>query len=336
MAKPQVLYWQRRWNCECAEKGLLEESGACGLKDLPEEVLIKIAECLDLATQVNLWETNKHFCGMLNGQVQFVKDFDSTACSAPLDYRCHAEAFALCGVELLSNLPSFVHVRDSRVQVVYTDMGSLVDTIDIWYLQEQIIPGIPDASLFEVEYSHKDTYEEHFDSDSEDQDRVLFGDLYDRRGVHRLLCSAPDPNSIPEVRQIASRVILQNSLVTGSLEDLKQCAQFCFELMCSRRWYKSALYVAIPPPDPCHAVHDVGAVRIGRCISNEKDVWSVDYVDTPSPVKLDFASFPQGASSVQAYFNFDCSTLDEPEYLYSGVVNNVLQQQCMGFVYEAN
>lgn len=303
------------------------------MNDLPKEVLTKIAECLDLATQVNLWETNKHLCEMLNGEVQFVKDFDSTACSVPLDYRCNAEAFALCGIELLSNLPSSVQT-DSHVEVVYTDMRNSVDTIDISYLDEQIIPGIPNASLFQVEYSQKDTHEVHLDDsdDSEDQDRLLFEDLCDKRGVHRLLCTAPDLNSIPEVRQIASRVILQSS---GSLENLKQCAQFCFELMCSRRWYGSALYIAIPPPDPCHDVHDVGAVRVGRWIRAKKDVWSVDYIDTPAPVKLDFASFPQGASRVLAYFhvNVDCSVLSEPEYL---IGKDLVRQQCMAFVYEAN
>lgn len=328
MAKPQVLSSQCRWNCECAEKRLLEETGACGLKDLPKEVLIKIAECLDLATQVNLWATSQHICKTLQRQICFVKDFGSTACSVPLDSRCHVEAFALCGIELLLDLPSFV--QDSRVQVVYTDRISVVDTVDIWYLEDQIIPGLPDALLFQVEYSQIDGCEIHFHSDSEDQDRLLVGDLYDKRGVHRLLCTAPDPNSIPEVWRIASRVILQSSLVTGSLEDLTQCAQFCFELMCSRCWCRSALYIAIPPPDPDHDMH-VGAVKIERNFSNDKDVWSVDHKDTPSPVKLDFAFFPQGASRVQAYFNSDNTGLAQPQYLLGG---DLVRQQCMAFVYE--
>ena len=142
-----MLSWQCRWNRECADKGLLEESGACGLKDLPKEGLIKIAECLNLATQVNLWETDKHLYRTLGGEVQFVKEFESTACSALRDHRCHTEAFALCGIKLLSKLPSFVGLQDSHVQVVYTDEQTLVDTVDIWYTEDQIIPGIPVAAI---------------------------------------------------------------------------------------------------------------------------------------------------------------------------------------------
>lgn len=50
-------------------------------------------------------------------------------------------------------------------------------------------------------------------------------------------------------------------------------------------------------------------------------------------MKLDFAFFPQGVSRVQAYFNFDRVMLDEPEYL---IGEDIVQQQCMGFVCEAN
>lgn len=191
--------------------------------------------------------------------MQFVKDFGFAACSAPLNYRCEAEAFALCSIELLSTLPSFGHSQESRVQVVYTDLRSLVNAMDVSYLGKQTIPGVPDAQMFQSEYSQRDTSEEE-DSDG-GYEYSGFNDMCDKRGVHRLLCSAPDPDSIPDVRQVASRVILQSSLATGSLEDLKQCAQFCFELMCSRRWYMSAIYIAIPPADPEHAVLDVGALR---------------------------------------------------------------------------
>lgn len=323
MTKPQVL-WQCRWNCECAEKGLLEESGACGLKDLPKEVLTKIAECLDLATQVNLWETNKHLCEMLNGKVQFVKDFDSTACSVPLDYRCNAEAFALCGIELLSNLPSVAHI-EGLVEVVYTDMRSLVDTVNIRYLEALIIPGIPDAPMFRVEYSHRDADEEDSDGGYE---MSGFRNTCEKCWVHKLLCSAPDPDSIYEVRQIASRVILQSSLVTGGLEHLRQCAQYCYDLMCSRRWCSSVLYIIFSPPSPdfdggCHAL------KIGRSIvSSQNDLWSLNNRDCrSSPFKLDFTCFPQRALQVQAYFSFECVE-SLPEYL---IGTDLVQQQCMGF-----
>lgn len=95
--------------------------GACGLKHMPVEVLSKIAEQLDLATQVSLWQTNKYLCKSLGGEVQFVKLFDSKACSVPLDLRCSTEAFALCGIELLMNLPPAVSLSDSRVQMRYSD-----------------------------------------------------------------------------------------------------------------------------------------------------------------------------------------------------------------------
>lgn len=71
------------------------ESWACGLINMPKGVLSKIAEQLDLATQVNFWATNKHLCETLEGGVQFIKDFECTACSVQLDGRCHTETFAL-------------------------------------------------------------------------------------------------------------------------------------------------------------------------------------------------------------------------------------------------
>ena len=47
--------------------------------------------------------------------------------------------------------------------------------------------------------------------------------------------------------------------------------------------------------------------------------------------QLDFAFFPQDAIEVQAYVNFDCSTLPESEYL---IRRDLVRQQCMGFVNE--
>lgn len=95
-------------------------------------------------------------------------------------------------------------------------MGSLVDTINISYLKEQIISGVPDDALFQIEYFHRDANEEDSDGGYE---MSGFRHTCEKSWVHKLLCSAPDPNSIPEIRQIASMVILQSSLVTGSLEE---------------------------------------------------------------------------------------------------------------------
>lgn len=323
-----MLSWQCRWNCACAEEGVLEESGSCGLNDLPEEVLSKIAECLDLATQVSLWETNKHLYRTLSGQVRFVKDFDSVACSAPLDRRWHAEAFALCGIELLSHLPPFVDLQDSHVQVVYTDRQTFV-TVDIRYLEDQTIPGLPDASLFHVKYS-ADTADspEYSDGEVDEEDSLLFRDLCDKSEVHKLLCSAPCRDTIPEVEQIASRVVLQSNFVTNGLEDLRQCAQYCFELMCSRRWC-SVLYIIFPPPFPGldSARH---AFKISRSLfSSQNDIWSVNNADCKSsPFKLDFALFPQDAIEVQARFSSECFEY-LPEY---SIGTDLVRQQCMGFV----
>jgi len=62
-------------------------------------------------------------------------------------------------------------------------------------------------------------------------------------------------------------------------------------------------------------------------------VWWVDHSDrTSSPVKLDFAFFPQGASCVQAYFDSDCyAQFEEPGYMLG---TDTVRQQCMRFVYE--
>lgn len=326
-----MLSWRCRWNRECADwGGLLKESGACGLKDLPKEVLIKIAECLDLATQANLWETDKHLYRTLGGEVQFVKDFESTACSALHDHGCHTEALALCGIKLLSKLPSFVSLQDSHVQVVYSDEQTLIDTVDIWYTEDQIIPGIPVASLFHVEYrAYATDFElEEEDEPEEENDLLLFEDTCDVSRVHRLLWSAPSPDRIPEVRQISSRLVLQSTLDTGSREDLIQCAQYCFDLMCSRRWRQSKIFITFPFPPPSPGL-DSGhqAMKIQRSISS----WSLNNVQRQScPVKLDFACFPQGAHGVEAHFfsDVDVDAVHEPDYW---IGTDLVRQQCMAF-----
>lgn len=242
-----MLSWQRRWNRECAEKELLEKSGVRGLEDLPEEVLIKVAECLDLATQVNFWETSKHLCRTLNGRVCFVKDFE---CSASSDLRCHTEAFALCGIDLLSQLPrNLQYCMDSYVRVVYTDGHHFVDMVDIRHLEEQNVAWKSDGSMFRVEYiTETPVIQEESDEESDEEDNVHIEHIVTKSDVHKLLCRAPSPDRIPEVRQIASRLVLQSSLITGSIEDLTRCVQYCFELMCSRRWCNSNIYIAFPPP----------------------------------------------------------------------------------------
>ena len=217
--------------------GLLEESGAYGLKDLPKELLIKIAECLELATQVNLWETDKHLHQAMSGRVQFVKDFESAACSVPLGYRCHAETFALCGIDLLSDVPQDIYDSSfSCVLVAYTDAQYLADTVEVKALGGLDIAGTSGDPLFQVRYIVEAPDEEDPDEESDEEDHLLFEDVCHRSDVHKLLCSAPFPDRIYEVRQIASTLFLQSTLSDASTEDLKQCAQHCFELMCSRRW----------------------------------------------------------------------------------------------------
>lgn len=114
-------------------------SGACGVRDMPVEVLSKIAEHLDLATQVSVWQTNKHLCKSLGGEVQFVKDFESSACSVPLDLRCSAETFALCGIELLMNLPPGVSLSGSHVQMVYKDGECDTEEVNVWHLESPAV-----------------------------------------------------------------------------------------------------------------------------------------------------------------------------------------------------
>ena len=239
VTKPQVLSWQCRWNWECAETGLLEESGACGLKDLPNGLLSRIVECLDLATQVSLWETDKHLCRTLNGQVKFVKNFESTSCSVPLDVRCHAEAFALCGIDLLLELPAVFDLSASRVKVTYKDGESISEMMDLQSRRSR--------RSFRVKYSRKDESKEiPYDEIDAEHAELLFDDLLDKLEVHKMLCKSPFNI---RVQQVASRVFLESSRGSG-IEQLCQCAQYCFELMCSRAWCKSVLYIAFPPPPP--------------------------------------------------------------------------------------
>lgn len=330
-----MVPWQCKWNRECVELGLLEESGAYGLKDLPKEVLNKIAECLDLATQVNLWETNKYLYRMFSGQVCFVRDFESTACSAFRGHRCHTEAFALCGIELLSHLPHFFDLQDRYVQVEYTDGDTNADTVDIRYLEDQNIAGKSDASMFQVKYI-ADTPDNQEDSDGEfdEEDRLLFRDLCHKSDVHKLLCSAPSLDRLPEVQQTASKLVLQSTLVTGSREDIIQCAQYCFELVCSRRWCQSKIFITFPPPS---AGLDSGyqAMKIHRRLSlshPQQDLWSLNNsVRRSCPVKLDFALFPQGAFGVEAYF-FSHMTFTQDIYDSEYLIGtDLVRQQCLGF-----
>ena len=319
---------------------LLEESGACGLKDLPKELLIKIAKCLELATQVNLWETNKHLHQALSGKVQFVKDFESAACSVPLSYRCHAETFALCGIDLLSDAPQDMYDSSSScVRVVYTDALYLADTVEVKFLGGLDVAGTSDDPLFQVRYIVEAPDEEDPDEEFDEEDHLLFEDVCHRSDVHKLLCSAPFPDRIYEVRQIASTLFLQSTLSEASTEDLNQCAQHCFELMCSRRWFDSKIYIifARREYDPSYGL-DSGchAMKLDRSISRthpQQDIWSFNNLDRSGPVKLDFAFFPQGAFRVEAYFSSSSFPIVQgrpnPEYL---VGTDLVQEQCRGFV----
>lgn len=187
------------------------------------------------------------------------------------------------------------------MEIVYTDGQSLAESINIWYTEDQDIPRTPghiSNAQFRVECSQKDLC--YFPEEDDDNGLLLLSELRDKHGVHQLLCSAP---VMHEVRQMASRVVLASSPDCG-VEGLRKCAQFCFEIMCSRPWGRSALYISIPPPGLLdHDVHDGHAVQVGR----RKMQWWVDRSDfTSFSVKLDFAFFPEGASCVQAYFNSDC------------------------------
>lgn len=118
--------------------------------------------------------------------------------------------------------------------------------------------------------------------------------------------------------------------------------------MCSRRWFRSVLYIAFPPPPPhpaagkrMHVPTPHYAVRIDRHVIDTEDVWLVDgWYHVPFPVKLDFACFPQDVFCVEAHFEHNIFAKSEhPRYK---ALTDYLQpasdryQQCMRFVYEAN
>lgn len=164
----------------CARFDALQETWACGLKNMPVEVLHKIAECLDLKTQVDLWMTDTYIYKAMHGRVQFVRDFGTTACSAPLDIRCKADALTLCSVELLPRLPAHV---TGDVQVAYSDGGSTLETLAISraHMDESMfraVHAIHDASDNSYDDSHGD--------DSHDDDSYDDDDCYPEEYILRL------------------------------------------------------------------------------------------------------------------------------------------------------
>lgn len=73
------------------------------------------------------------------------------ACSVPYtDVRCNAEAVALYGIKLLSELPDAFDPSTSPVNVLYTNGESTTESASIWSGQ----PGF----RMKYKYSHDDVY----------------------------------------------------------------------------------------------------------------------------------------------------------------------------------
>lgn len=168
---------------------------------MPVEVLHKIAERLDLASQVELRHTSKHLHKALQDKVQFVKSFES-ACSVPLDAtRCTAEAFALCGIELLSHLPATFDPATSQVTVVYMDEKRKTEEACIWSRHPR----------FQFQFSQGSM--EKF----EERNREVF--ICRKPEVHQMLCNAPFKMKNCDVQRVAGRLVL-TSRPAASMEDL--------------------------------------------------------------------------------------------------------------------
>lgn len=101
-------------------------------------------------------------------------------------------------------------------------------------------------------------------------DRLIFKKVYDKAEAHKMLCNAPFSLKIqPAVDDVQSRVMLHSKLGASS-EDLCCCAEYCYNMMCSRRWCRTVLYKVFENE------HCVRMARIANNNIEGRRVWTAE------------------------------------------------------------
>ena len=298
---------------------------------LPQEILYQIAFRLDLPAQTSLACTNKHNHALLQGKVQYIQGFriDTTQ----IDDRVQAEAFALNGIDLLPELPSYVDEEVAMLYMEYVQAEAAAITYSKGRFRNQvicyyIIPAEEDSDRVEGIVSGH--------TDLQRGDRVMFVQLGDKQMLHKVLSNAPFGMNRYDGNFRFDAGVLFKSKKRAHVMDHCRCAQLCFDRMCSMVGGNASLYI-------CFAKHEFvyPGIPIQKRTTRNGDVqWFVDDTVVQHPVKINFEWFPEATVQVQAHFTCNFEGFDEPQIMpvstYYNRIDIKILQQSVRFVYNQN
>ena len=304
------------------------------MQHLPEEVLCQIAQRLDLPSQVSLACSDKHINGILQGNVQYVRGWNVDRIDSYT--REQAEAFALNGIDLLPELPFYIHGEVAVLYEALTQAEIAAITYTKGKFRHQVIS-------YHVNSAAKDSDEEedlvYGHTELQRGDQVLFVQFGTKQMSHRILSNAPFGNREYELDAFDARVLLKTEKGAGCMNHCR-AAQFCFDLMCRMSNGHAGMYIRFSQLDITFSV--IPCIMIRRTTRSDGQVeWLVDEQVVQSPVKMDFERFPQAAVQVQAHFTCELAGFAPPRptmvpATQSHVVHAEVLEQGLSFIYNKN
>jgi len=288
---------------------------------------------LDLPAQISLACTNKHIYALLQGEMQYVKGIRIDKIQT--DNRVQAEAFALNGIDLLPELPSYVHGEVAMLYMDYLQAEAAAITYSKGRFRNQVvcynsIPAEEDSDRDEnIVFGH---------TDLQRGDRVMFVQLGDKQMLHKVLSNAPfglNRYAYNDPFRFDARVLLKSKR-RAHVMDHCRCAQLCFDRMCSMVGGNASLYICFAKLETVYP-----GITIKKETSWNGNVqWFVDDNVVQHPVKINFEWFPEATVQVQAQFTCKFREFYEPQIMpLSACCNKIdikILQQSVKFVYNQN
>ena len=158
--------------------------------------------------------------------------------------RRDAKLFALSASDLLANLPAFVDPKRSVIAVLYEDV----------YESEVAAIRFQDGKYAVRVFTYYNTASDSDDAESDyvaghvggySGDQTVFAKVPE---MQKILCNAP--LYLDRVHEAHSKLLLE-SRPDANKEDLRRCVEYCYDLICIRRWYRSVLYIDFPSCNYC-------------------------------------------------------------------------------------
>jgi len=315
------------------------------LASLPLHLLQHIAKNLDLCSQLHLSQASKRVYRFL--PVQYKRGYcraDRQAVDRTLEDAC-----VLNGIDLLSCLPCYFSRTDSNVAVMYSQVNASK------YAQVAAITHSgAQYHICITQYDPRGWSGRKLGHLKHKDDEMSLEQMLSKEQLHRKLSHAPA--SFCHFRPYSgwgksTAVCCSSSARLGlsskkgiSPAEMRQCADYCFQLMHNAKWMQADLYIKfadkVADRQYCLGVSRTQDIRRDP-FSNEwveSADWQVDQKEPLiSPVELDFDSFPFEATGVTAHFYSDMAyEWQEPDLIYitnTHTPNDALFEACRSFVY---